>query len=27
VLADVTLRTNPRPASAEEIRELLEELL
>ncbi|WP_409088160.1 iron-containing alcohol dehydrogenase, partial [Salmonella enterica] len=26
-LADVTLRTNPRPASAEEIRELLEELL
>jgi 1-propanol dehydrogenase len=26
-LADVTLRTNPRPASAGEIRELLEELL
>ncbi|EBE1925019.1 iron-containing alcohol dehydrogenase [Salmonella enterica] len=26
-LADITLRTNPRPASAEEIRELLEELL
>ncbi|PLL15645.1 propanediol utilization protein, partial [Klebsiella michiganensis] len=26
-LADVTLRTNPRPASAGEIQELLEELL
>ncbi|VFR99878.1 propanediol utilization propanol dehydrogenase pduQ [Salmonella enterica subsp. enterica serovar Typhimurium] len=26
-LADVTLRTNPRPANAEAIRELLEELL